>query len=350
MLSMREAYGRIELYDPKRTPCATDLSDNTNLFGVAPAVRALFEDVRSPLITRYPSVFADELKRALAQRHQVAPENITTGCGSDDVIDSAMRAFCEPGARVSFCNPTFGVVSTFARMNAAEPTVVATNDDWSIDPASLVEKDAAVTYVCTPNNPTGTTIDRKTIAQLDAQLNGVLLLDEAYADFGDGDYAQFAVQSARTVSLRTMSKAYGLAGLRVGYAIGPATIITEIEKSRGPYKVSAVAEAAAIAVLSSDTGWVAEVVAQTRANRARLAAELNALSPLGLGFWPSAANFILIKLPSQLTAEAANIALRNRGVAARPFPGVLHAGDCIRVTVGPWPMMETFLEALKQVV
>ena len=119
MLRTREAYRAIELYDPKRVPCAIDLSDNTNLFGVAPSVHRLLGELPSKLVTRYPSVFADELKRALARRHGVEPENITTGCGSDDVIDSALRAFCEPRDLVAYPVPTFGVVQTFARMNAA---------------------------------------------------------------------------------------------------------------------------------------------------------------------------------------------------------------------------------------
>lgn len=346
-LRTRDAYREIELYDPKRTPCAIDLSDNTNLFGVAPAMRALLRDMPDNLITRYPSVFADRLKHALAQRHGVNPENITTGCGSDDVIDSTMRAFCEPGDRVCYAMPTFGVVPTFARMNAAAPIQLEYNADFTLDVNQLADAGAAVTYVCTPNNPTGTTISPQTIAALDEQLTGLLLLDEAYADFGDVDFAGFAAASARTVSLRTMSKASGLAGLRVGYAIGSADVILEIEKSRGPYKVNAVAEAAATSIVSQDASWVADVVAQTKANRRRLA---EILTDMGLKHWPSAANFILIKLPEPLSSETANRELRTRGVAVRPFSGVLHAGDCIRVTIGPWEMMDAFLTIFKNVL
>jgi histidinol-phosphate aminotransferase len=346
-MRIREWYRTIELYDPKRTPCAVDLSDNTNLFGVAPSVQKLFEATPSSLITRYPSVFATDLKRLLAVKHGVRPENITTGCGSDDVIDSALRAFCDPEDAVAYPSPTFGVIRTFARMNAAAPVGVLTHPDFSLDVDALVAAQARVTYVCTPNNPTGTTVSAAEIDRLDRDLDGVLLLDEAYADFCDDDYAGFAAKSARTVSLRTMSKANGLAGLRVGYAIGPAALIHEIEKSRGPYKVSAVAEAAACGILSADTAWVNDVVARTRENRTRLAAQL---SERGLTIWPSAANFILIKLPDGVNAGETNLALRATGVAARPFPDLPHAGDCIRVTVGPWPMMETFLAALTEVI
>ena len=340
---MRAAYQQIELYDPKRTPCAIDLSDNTNLFGVAPSLVQLLGAVPSALVTRYPPVFADELRQALARKHGVAPENITTGCGSDDVIDSAMRAFCEPGARIAYPVPTFGIIPTFARMNAAVPVEIPTNAQFDVDEAALLDARAQLTYVCSPNNPTGLSIPNDLIARLDAGLSGLLMVDEAYADFGEADLSHFATTSQRTISLRTMSKACGLAGLRVGYAIGPAELIREVEKSRGPYKVSAVADAAARGILSADGGWIAGVVEQTRANRDRLGGHLQ---QLGLRFWPSAANFILIKLPEGHTAAAMNTALRARGVAIRPFANVPHAGDCIRVTIGPWQMMEAFLSAL----
>jgi histidinol-phosphate aminotransferase len=340
---VREAYRAIELYDPRRTPCAIDLSDNTNLFGVAPSLLELLDALPAALLTRYPPVFAGELKQVLARKHGVAPENVTTGCGSDDVIDSAMRAFCEPGDRVAYPVPTFGIIPTFARMNAASPVEVLSNPDFSIDADHLIAAKAAVTYVCTPNNPTGLPVERGVVRRLDQELEGILLLDEAYADFGDVDLADFAADSDRTISLRTMSKACGLAGLRVGYAIGPAPLIREVEKSRGPYKVNAVADAAARGILSADGAWVDDVVAQTRNHRARLAERLR---ELGLTCWPSAANFILIKLPAGRAANEVNTALRARGVAVRPFANVPHGGECIRVTVGPWEMMESFLEAL----
>ena len=348
-MKFRDAYRDIELYEPGRLPVDVDLSDNTNLFGIAPSVRALFANVPDALITRYPSVFAKSLKQALAEKHGVAFENIATGCGSDDIIDSAMRAFCEPGETVAYPWPTFGVVGTFARMNAAAPVTVATSADFSFDTDALVNVRAAVNYVCSPNNPTGSIVSEAQIAELDARLAGLLLLDEAYSDYDvdHADYAQFAITSQRTVSLRTMSKAHGLGGLRVGYCIGPAAIIHEIEKSRGPYKVGGVAEAAAVAVVSQDNGWVANVIEQTLVNRKSLVAELERLP---VKVYDSHANFILIGLPDGFAANGTNAALRAHGVAARPFTNLPHAGEALRVTVGPWEMMEKFLDALRAVL
>lgn len=342
---MRAAYREIELYDPRRAPCAIDLSDNTNLFGVAPSLRRTLAQLSNETITRYPSVFASELRRALADLHEVEPENIATGCGSDDIIDSAIRAFCEPGDAVAYPDPTFGIVSTFARMNAARPVPVPSGSDFVTDAAALIRLGAPATYLCSPNNPTGTVTASEVIAVLDTQLAGVLLLDEAYAVFGDVDYAGFAVRSVRTISIRTMSKAWGLAGLRIGYAIGPAPLILEIEKSRGPYKVNSIGEAVALAAIAADQGWVADVVARTKENRARLAL---GLTERGIRYWPSAGNFILMQTPDGWRAQELAAALRQRGVAVRPFAGLRGAGDCIRVSIGSWEMMETFMATLDQ--
>lgn len=346
-MRFRDAYRDIELYEPGRLPIDVDLSDNTNLFGVAPSARARLDAIPDAIVTRYPSVFAAALKQALAERHGVAVENIATGCGSDDLIDSAMRAFCEPGDKIAFPSPTFGIVSTFAKMNAARPMAVPMRTDFTFDTAALASVEAQVTYVCSPNNPTGTAVPRAQIEALDRALAGLLILDEAYADYGDADYAAFAARSQRTVSLRTLSKVYGLAGLRVGYVIGPASIIHEIEKSRGPYKVSGVAEAVATRVLSADGEWVAWVVGQTRTNRDRLAAALDAMQ---LKYWPSLGNFILIQMPRGFTAIGTNAALREQGVAARPFAALPHAGECLRVTVAPWDSLQRFLDGLKSVL
>lgn len=340
---MRAAYRDIQLYDPRRAPCEVDLSDNTNRFGVAPSLKRTLAELGTETITRYPSVFATRLREKLAELHNVKAENVTTGCGSDDVIDSAIRAFCEPGDAVAYPDPTFGIVSTFVRMNAARPITVPTGPDFAVDSFALRKANAALTYLCSPNNPTGTVTPRAVIEELDAQLDGLLLLDEAYAAFSDIDCADLAVRSTRTVSVRTLSKAWGLAGLRIGYAIGPAPLILEIEKSRGPYKVNGIAEAAALAALENDRSWVADIVVQTRQNRVRLA---RALDGLGISYWPSAANFILVQVPAGWSAESISTALRERGVAVRPFAALDGVGDCMRVSIGPWPLMDRFIEAL----
>jgi histidinol dehydrogenase len=342
-MPQRPGYDALLPYDPGRTPCAVDLSDNTNLFGPAPSVTAALGSLAAASVTRYPSVYATDLRRALARLYGVEPENVTTGCGSDDVIDSALRAFCNPGDAVAYPDPTFGMVPVFARMNTARPVAVPLGEDFALDADALLAVRAAATYICRPNNPTGTLFDRAATLRVLARAEGVVLVDEAYADYATEDVMREAVASERGLVLRTFSKAFGAAGLRIGFAVGPAALIAEVEKSRGPYKVGGAAEAAALALLQKDTAWVRERAAETAGSRDRLTAELRLR---GVRVWPSAANFVLAAVAG--TAAEWNGRLRALGVAVRPFSRVA-GGDCIRITAGPWPLMERFLAAFDRV-
>jgi len=351
----RRAYRDLAAYDPGRRPVALDLSDNTNRFGPSPAGARALADTPAEAVTRYPSVYADQLRAALARHHGVAPECVATGCGSDDVLDSALRAFCDPDAEVAHQDPTFGMVAVFARMNALRPRPVATDpgaldadaldvdalDPGALDVDALVAGAPACVYVCRPNNPTGAVAPAAAIRRLDGAAGGVVLLDEAYADYAGEDMTAWAAGSRRTISLRTFSKAWGLAGARVGYAVGPAPLIAELEKSRGPYKVAVPSERAALAALREDGAWRRDVVA--RAIEARAALE-RALAGLGFAPLPSRANFVLVPVAD---AAAAGEALRRRGVGVRAFVGLRGIGDAVRVTVGPPEAMDALLRALR---
>ncbi|MFO7892427.1 MAG: histidinol dehydrogenase [Longimicrobiales bacterium] len=385
----RRPYQRMRHYDPERPPLELDLSANTNLWGACPAAVDALEAYGAP--TGYPTVYGSRLKAAVAGAWGVEPSQVVTGCGSDDVIDSAIRAFCDPGAVVAFPAPTFPMAEIFARMNDARPRPVPMGPDGSLSPEALAAlADADVVYLCRPNNPTGAMIDRAAVVELLERARGVVLIDEAYGEFAeasggtgsgaprsgaaDGDgpapvgesLVGPALASGRGVVLRTLSKAYGLAGLRVGYGIAPEPIARVIELSRGPYKVSGPAEAAAAAALTDGRAWVQQVVADTVANRARLA---DALRRRGFGVVEGAANFVLAATgpgggPSDgagggprngpggagTTAVALKAGLADRDIGVRAFEALAGVGDALRVTVGPWPVMERFLAALDAVL
>src|SRR5437867_1535412 len=165
----RARYREIPLYSPNRTPCAIDLSDNTNRFGVPPAAHRVLQNPALDTIGRYPRAFADDLKSALARYAGVRPEEIATGCGSDDVIDSAIRAFSEPGDRIAFPDPTFAMIPIFARMNGLEPVAVPLNRDLDIDAGALISSGARIIYLCSPYNPTGASASRGAIERVLAE-------------------------------------------------------------------------------------------------------------------------------------------------------------------------------------
>lgn len=345
----RDDYRALELYDPGRRPVEVDLSDNTNRWGAHPAALAAVRAADDDALTRYPALYADDLKRAIARRYGVPFESITTGCGSDDVLDSAFRAAGPEGGTVRYAGPTFSMVDTFARMNGRAGVEIP----WSralAEPTALLEDDPVLVYVCRPNNPSGDVAPRDWVDALLEAAGGargpLVVLDEAYADFADETLVREAPERPNLLVTRTLSKAFGLAGFRVGFAVGTPEVAREVEKSRGPYKVSRLAERAAVAALDDAGGWAARTIRECRENRARLFAELGAR---GLAPLPSAANFLFFAVPDG-SARAWNDALRARGVAARPFPACADLGDGLRVSIGPWPLLERFLEALDAVL
>ncbi len=335
----RAAYQDVPLYDPKRSPVEIDLTDNTNLWGIPPRAEQVLRESLSSVITRYPSLYAGELKAALAHYAGVTPDMIVTGCGSDDVLDSAMRAFAAPGERVVSSLPSFAMVPIFARMNDLAWTGVTETPDHAIDVNALLAEPSKVLYVCTPNNPTGAVTPVRTLRELASRCAGVLVVDEAYIEFGGEPATELVREFDRVLLVRTMSKAFGLAGLRVGYAIGQPSLVLEVEKSRGPYKVNALAEQVATAALTHDMAWVQEHVTLAVELRERLSAELRTR---GLNPIPSGANFVCAAVPH---CVAVGQAMRARGVAVRPFPDLPHIGDALRFSVGPWPLLERCLAA-----
>ncbi len=344
----RPDYADLDRYDPGRAPVAVDLSDNTNLWGPHPAALQRVREATADDLRCYPELYANTLRTAVADKFGVAPECVTTGDGSDDVIDSAFRAAYGAGQSVTFPAPTFSMVGDFARMNGMTPQPVPWSEAEN-DPGTLLDGDVAVVYLCRPNNPTGAQLPGEWVKRLLAAAGRVeagplILVDEAYADFAGETLIASAPRHANLLVTRTCSKAFGLAGIRCSFAVGTPEVVLEVDKSRGPYKVSRLAiELAAIAVRDED-GWVARTTAEAVAIRERLRKELESR---GLAQLPSAANFILFAAPSGSAADDAQ-ALRATGVQVRPFSGATELGEALRVTVGPWSLLQHFLDALDQ--
>lgn len=331
---LRPTLSAVARYVPTRPPCEIDLTDNTNLFGPPPSVAAALRDVA---LTRYPAPYVESLRLALAKEAGVAAENIVTGCGSDDLLDATMRAFAEPGEVLAYCPPTFGIVPTFARTNGVKPVATALTVD------ALLAAQPRIIYLCAPNNPTGALLPEGFLDALLQKTSAVVVLDEAYIDYASvPSRAVEAASSERLLVIRTMSKAFGLAGLRVGWAVGPPRLIGELEKARGPYKVGTVAERAALVTLTEERQWVADRVRETLALRARF---IDALKAQGFTPLPSEGNFVLV--PVSQDAERLADRMRERGVSVRAFPKLQGLGDAVRITIGPWPLLAACLEALR---
>jgi histidinol-phosphate aminotransferase len=353
----RPSSGRACLRDVSRyaadpTIARIDLSDNTNLWGMPPAASAALWRAGATTITRYPQPYSERLKEVLADYVGVSAELIATGCGSDDILDSAFRAFAEPGERIAFPDPTFTMVPTFARVNGLTPVAVPLTDPYGVDVDALLAADARIIYLCSPNNPTGGALCRDAIEAViaGARSDQLVIVDEAYAEFAGTSVVGLIAQSDRLLVTRTLSKAFGLAGLRIGYAIGDPALITEVEKARGPYKVNSLAERAGLAAVTEGLPWVREHVALAIAARSRLTREL---TERGLEPAESAANFVFLPLAC---GSAIARRMRSRGVAVRalenltPVSEALRAskGSALRFTVGPWELVTEALSALDE--
>jgi histidinol-phosphate aminotransferase len=354
-LSLARAEVRaLPLYDPDATSCAVDVSDNVNLWGSPPAaLRALAHSAR---VHEYPSLYSPALRDAvLAYLGLTSADDfgVVTGCGSDDVLDAAMRAFADPGDEIVFASPTFPMIPIFARLNGMIPVALPMGPEYDVDPDRLVDRRAKITYLCTPNNPTSTVMSREAVEYVVDHASGFVVLDEAYAEFAAETFSTLVARSERLLVTRTFSKAFGLAGLRVGYGVGSSDVVDLVTRARGPYKVNALAEAATVAALqpgSDALGWVTSHAAQAVTLRERLA---NSLRELGFEPAPSEANFVFVPTPR---AQSLARVMRQRGVLVRAFSGLpqdvaaLRAakGQALRIGVGPWETMARVLETLEE--
>lgn len=336
----RASYRDIPLYSTPRDRCEVDLSDNTNLWGAPPsALRALRATVDES-VTRYPAPFEPALRAALADYTGVSPDMIVAGCGSDDVLDSAIRAFAEPSDLLCLPAPSFSMIPVFARASGLVPVEVPLTNQLDADVAPMLDTGARITYLCSPNNPTGRAFSRESVERIVQGAGGVVIIDQAYSEFGGESFTDLVSADRPVLVTRTLSKAFGLAGLRVGYGIASRDIVGEIMKARGPYKVNALAQRAAIAALENDQTWVADRVADVVANRARFRQELE---QRGIASLPSDANFVLIPVRD---CAAASRQLRRLGVGVRELQSLPGIGDALRVGIGPWDLMQRCLDAL----
>jgi histidinol-phosphate aminotransferase len=333
----------VGIYAPDIAPVAVDLSDNVNFWGPPPAAVRALQDIPAARAWAYPPADPIELRSALADYTGVSPAQVITGCGSDDVIEGALRAFGGQGTRVGFCAPTFSMLTHFARVNGLEPVAVPFSPGGDIDVEALLATRAAITYVCAPNNPTGSAVSRAALEKVLSRAEGLVLVDEAYGEYSGQSAVPLLPRFPNLLVTRTLSKAFGLAGLRVGYGLAAPEVVQTLEKVRGPYKVNALGLCAAVAALRGDVPWVRRHVEQAVTLRERLATELGAL---GLAPLPSSANFLCVPVRD---AEALGLALLKRGVRVRRFRQLPGIGDAIRVGIGPWEQMAALVTALREV-
>lgn len=326
----------------KNGSAIADLSYNTNFWGPPPDVRTFLSELPASVLSEYPAPQGASLRSAISNHVGFDPASIAVGCGSDELIDAAFRAFARPGARVAYPDPTFATVEQFARANRLVTIPTPLAPDYSPDVHALARADADVVYVCSPNNPTGGVIARADLERLLTITRGVVILDEAYVEFADRSNVDLVDSSDRLLVLRTFSKAFGLAGVRVGYAVASPVLIASLDTVRAPYSVNSIAQRTALTALQCGLPWVEACVSHTRALRTRF---LSDLASARISALPSQANFVLV---TGVDIRAAANELQAVRVRARMLEGLAGIGDAIRLTIGPWPIMARCITALRR--
>jgi histidinol-phosphate aminotransferase len=314
------------------------LDSNTSLFGPNPAIRRVLEREAAGDFAQYPASLHDALRAAIAAKHGLDPDEVLVGAGADELIDVLVRAFVNPGETVAVAVPTFELYAFCARLDHATVAAVPLGPGFSLDVDALAASGAKLTFVASPNNPTGNAHPAEALERLVRASRGVVVIDEAYAEFCGQDFRSRVRNFPNLAVLRTFSKAYALAGLRVGYAVGGRRLIDCLVRVKMPFTVGALSERIALEALADDS-FVRRSREIVDAERPWLTGRLSAL---GLHPYPTDANFMLVDAGARL--EEIVKRLFERKIAVRSLPRL--AGGCLRVTIGRREDNERLVAAL----
>jgi histidinol-phosphate aminotransferase len=304
----------------------------------------------SPLLkwyNRYPDPHQWKVKEAISKIKGIPPQHIFLGNGSDECIDLLFRAFCVPGKDNVIINPpTYGMYAVSANINDVEVRRAVLLDDFQLDLVhleNLVDENTKMIWICSPNNPTANSMNRQDIEVVLNNFSGLVVVDEAYINFSrHKSFIQELSDYPNLVVLQTMSKAWGLAGLRLGMAFASEAIIEVYNKVKPPYNISQVNQELVLKALE-EVGQVNEMIRQLVMMREQLAKDL-AVLPLVQTVYPSDANFLLVKMEG---ARSIYERLLKEGIVVRDRSKVELCEGCLRITVGTEKENAELVEALR---
>ena len=342
----RDNVERAEAYVPGFQPKATDvvkLNTNENPYPPSPQVMKTLTEMKPEQLRRYPDPLGTAFREAAAEVNGVEPANIMCCNGGDDLLSIAIRACCDEQRPLAYPVPTYTLYPVLARLHNCQTIEVAFDEEFNL-PAKLATTGAALMIVCNPNAPTGSIIGAEELASLAAEIKGVLLIDEAYADFAEDNCAPLVKEFDNVILLRSLSKGYSLAGLRFGYAIAAEGLIGGLLKVKDSYNVDAVAIALATAALK-DQAWFRENVEKIKTQRRLLTERLRSL---GFIVPASHSNFVLARVTNG-SADEIYEELARRDIFVRYFrvPGL---SDRLRISIGTNEQNERLMTALREIL
>jgi histidinol-phosphate aminotransferase len=347
MLSARKAVREMHEYHPPlagRRGLRLDFNENTE--GCSPRVLARIQGITAEDLARYPE--REPVEAMVAAHLNLPADQVLLTNGVDEAIHLLCEAYLDPADEVIVVTPTFSMYEIFAEMTGAKVTRVRCDEDLRFPQDKVLAQITPATKliaVASPNNPTGGIASREQLLAIaDASPDAALLVDEAYFDFHGHTVMPDVGALPNLFVARTFSKAYGLAGLRIGILAGPREQMPMVRRVSSPYSVNAVALLALPEALADD-GFVANYVVQVKAGRARLE---EALTNLGIMWWPSDANFLLMRIGERHRDFVA--AMRQRGILVRDRSADPGCDGCVRITLGTTAHTEQLLTTLREVV
>jgi histidinol-phosphate aminotransferase len=299
---------------------------------------------------RYPDPLQKEVKAKISKLKNIPAENIFLGNGSDEPIDLLVRAFCEPGIdNVVSINPTYGMYQVAADIAGVEIRKVSLTEDFELntnDVLGATDTKTKLVFLCSPNNPTGNSLNKEAMLELASSFKGLVIVDEAYIDFAPGKtLLQELENHPNLVILQTFSKAWGMAGIRLGMAFASLEIINVLNKIKYPYNLNILTQQKALELLDKKVtviNWVKLLIAE----REKMA-ELLKVFPFVEKVYPSDANFLLIKMHD---AKGIYDYLVEEGIIVRDRSKVHLCANSLRITIGSSEENETLLNALKNLI
>lgn len=338
---------RLEPYVPGEQPKRKDvvkLNTNENPYPPSPKCAEVLASFDLDRLRRYPDPVFMRLREAIAKANKTGVERVFVGNGSDEILALAAKAFVEDGGTIGSLDPSYSLYKTIAAIR----DVKWVGRPWPSEGA----QDDDLFLLTNPNAPTGGFIEPGDIARFAAKLGGVLLVDEAYGDFARANCMELATaaKNRNTIVMRTFSKSYSLAGLRVGYCVGPEALIEALYKVKDSYNVDAVAQEVALSAYR-DARWMRANVAKVKKTRKAFA---KALASRGWDVPPSEANFVFARPPAAKGEKPAQTAarifatLRSRGIFVRYFPSKATA-ERLRITIGTDEQMQKLLNAIDEI-
>lgn len=319
------------------------LNTNENPYPPSPQVLAALADVDGTALKLYPDPVCSELRERIAEIHGCTAAQVFVGNGSDEVLALCTQAFVENNGGVAYFDPSYSLYPVLTDVRAVRrcPVPLGPSFEW---PGDMSAVGAASLFLMTcPNAPTGIQYPRASVLAFCRAFDGVVVVDEAYVDFSKEHFMELAVSEPNVLVARTLSKSFSLAGLRVGYAVGPERLVGAMFKIKDSYNVDAISQWLALAALS-DMVHMRHTADCIRATRKRLEA---ALVALGWDVAPSETNFVWAR-PCGSPADEVFERLRERRILIRHFPGE-RTGEYVRITVGTNEDIDALLEAIRRI-